>query len=120
WLFESREKGWSIELLSGKRGDKPADQELPPIVRADGTDNGFFVRDRGLHWINEDTAHLPNLAVSWDFDKLLGDRLPAPKTPRAAVESMRVAPSYAVELMAHEPQVMDPVAMQWGPDGKLW
>ncbi len=120
WLFESRETAWSIELMSGKRGEKPADQELPPIVRADGTDNGFFVRDRGLHWINEDTAHLPNLAVSWDFDKLLGDRLPAPKTPRAAVESMRVAPGYAVELMAAEPQVIDPVAMQWGPDGKLW
>ncbi len=76
WLFESMEKGWSIELMSGKRGDKPADQELPPIVRADGTDNGFFVRDRGLHWINEDTAHLPNLAVSWDFDKLLRGRMP--------------------------------------------
>lgn len=120
YLFESKEKGWSIELMSGKRGDKAADQELPPIVRADGTDNGFFVRDRGLHWINEDTAHLPNLAVSWDFDKLLGDRMPAAKTPRAAVESMRVRPGFTVELMAHEPMVMDPVAFQWGPDGKLW
>ncbi|MDP1797457.1 MAG: hypothetical protein Q8K78_08255, partial [Planctomycetaceae bacterium] len=120
WLFESREKGWSIELMSGQRGDKPADQELPPIVRADGTDNGFFVRDRGLHWINEDTADRPNLAVSWDFDKLLGDRMPPAKTPRAAVESMRVRPGFTVELMAHEPMVMDPVAFQWGPDGKLW
>ena len=50
-------------------------------MRADGTDNGFFVRDRGLHWINEETASLPNLAISWDFDKLLGDRMPAGKTP---------------------------------------
>ncbi len=120
WLFESREKGWSTELLFGWHGKKPADQELPPIVRADGTDNGFFVRDRGLHWINEDTADRPNLAVSWDFDKLLGDRLPAGKTPRAAVESMRVRPGFSIELMAHEPMVMDPVAFQWGPDGKLW
>ncbi len=120
WLFESMEKGWSIELMSGKRGDKPADQELPPIVRVDGTDNGFFVRDRGLHWINEDTADRPNLAVSWDFDKLLGDRMPTAKTPRAAVESMRVRPGFSIELMAHEPMVMDPVAFQWGPDGKLW
>ncbi len=120
FLFDPAGKRWSISLLAGKRGDKPADQELPPIVRADGTDNGFFVRDRGLHWINEDTAHLPNLAVSWDFDKLLGDRMPAAKTPRAAVESMRVRPGFTVELMAHEPMVMDPVAFQWGPDGKLW
>lgn len=120
WLCDPQNKGWSIELMSGHRGSKPADQELPPIVRADGTDNGFFVRDRGLHWINEDTAHLPNLAVSWDFDKLLGDRMPAGRMPRAAVESMRVRPGFTVELMAHEPMVMDPVAFQWGPDGKLW
>ncbi|MBI1348965.1 c-type cytochrome [bacterium] len=120
WLFESMDKGWSIELLSGQRGDKPAEEELLPIVRADGTDNGFFVRDRALHWMNEDTADRPNLIVSWDFDKLLGDRMPSAKTPRAAIDSMRVAPGYTVELMAHEPEVMDPVAMQWGPDGKLW
>ncbi|MBX3448860.1 MAG: HEAT repeat domain-containing protein [Planctomycetaceae bacterium] len=120
WLFESLDKGWSIELLSGQRGDKPASEELPPIVRADGTDNGFFVRDRALHWMNEDTAHLPNLIVSWDFDKLLGDRMPAAKTPKAAIQSMRVRPGFTVELMAHEPLVLDPVAFQWGPDGKLW
>lgn len=120
WLFESMEKGWSTELFSGERGDKPADEELPPIIRADGTDNGFFVRDRALHWMNEDTAHLPNLIVSWDFDKLLGDRMPSAKSPRAALESMRPRPGYTVELMAHEPLVMDPVAFQWGPDGKLW
>lgn len=120
WLFESVDKGWSIELMSGLRRKKPADEQLPPIVRADGTDNGFFVRDRALHWMNEDTADRPNLIVSWDFDKLLGDRMPSAKTPRAAIESMRVAPGYTVELMAHEPDVIDPVAMQWGPDGKLW
>jgi len=107
-------------ILAGQRGSKPADEELPPIIRADGTDNGFFVRDRALHWMNEDTADRPNLIISWDFDKLLGDRMPSAKTPRAAIESMRVAPGYTVELMAHEPAVLDPVAMQWGPDGKLW
>lgn len=120
WLFESLDKGWSIELLAGRRGEKPSSEELPPIVRADGTDNGFFVRDRALHWMNEDTAHLPNLIVSWDFDKLLGDRMPAAKTPKAAIQSMRVRPGFTIELMAHEPLVMDPVAFQWGPDGKLW
>lgn len=120
WLFESLDKGWSIELLAGRRGEKPASEELPPIVRADGTDNGFFVRGRALHWMNEDTAHLPNLIVSWDFDKLLGDRMPAAKTPKAAIQSMHVRPGFNVELMAHEPLVLDPVAFQWGPDGKLW
>lgn len=120
WLFASLDKGWSIELLAGKRGEKPAEQELPPIVRADGTDNGFFVRDRALHWMNEDTADRPNLIISWDFDRLLGDRLPAAKTPRAAVDSLRPRPGFQVDLMASEPMVMDPVALAWGPDGKFW
>uniref|UniRef100_A0A7C4LM00 C-type cytochrome n=1 Tax=Schlesneria paludicola TaxID=360056 RepID=A0A7C4LM00_9PLAN len=120
WLFEPAAQAWTVELLSGQRGGQPAEEELPPIVRADGTDNGCFVRDRALHWQNEDTAHLPNLIVSWDFDKLLGNRMPDPKTPHAAVESMRPRPGFVVELMACEPMVADPVAMAWGPDGKFW
>lgn len=119
WLFESMETGWSTELLSGKRGDgNPL--ELPPIVRADGTNNGFFVQGRALHWMNEDTADRPNLIVSIDFDQLLGDRMPVAKTPAAAIESMHPRPGYVVELMAAEPLVRDPVAMAWGTDGKLW
>ncbi|WLD11502.1 PVC-type heme-binding CxxCH protein [Planctellipticum variicoloris] len=119
WLFESLEKGWSTELLSGTRGDANP-LELPPIVRADGTNNGFFVQGRALHWMNEDTADRPNLIVSIDFDQLLGDRMPAAKTPAAAIKSMHPRPGYVVELMAAEPLVMDPVAMAWGADGKLW
>ena len=120
WLFESMEKGWSIELLNVKRGEKPADLELPPIVREDGSDNGFLVRDRHLCWINEDTDGLPDFIMRVAFDKLLGDRLPDAKSPEAAKQSMRVAPGYRVDLVAHEPLTMDPVALDWGPDGKLW
>lgn len=119
WLFESLEKGWSTELVSGKRGDgNPL--ELPPIVRADGTNNGFFVQGRALHWMHEDTADRPNLIVSLDFDQLLGERMPVAKTPAAAIKSMHPRPGYVVELMAAEPLVLDPVAMAWGADGKLW
>ena len=120
WLFESMEKGWSIELLNVKRGEKQAGLELPPIVREDGSDNGFFVRDRQLCWINEDTDGLPDFILRVAFDKLLGDRLPDAKSPAAAKQSMRVAPGYRVDLVAHEPLTMDPVAFDWGPDGKLW
>lgn len=119
WLFESLETGWSTELVSGTRGDgNPL--ELPPIVRADGTNNGFFVQGRALHWMNEDTADRPNLIVSIDFDQLLGERMPVAKTPAAAIQSMHPRPGYVVELMAAEPLVMDPVAMAWGADGRLW
>ena len=119
-LFESKAKGWSIELLNVKRGEKQGDLELPPIVREDGSDNGFFVRDRHLCWINEDTDGLPDFILRVAFDKLLGDRLPDAKSPQAAKQSMRVAPGYRVDLVAHEPLTMDPVAFDWGPDGKLW
>ncbi|HTD68099.1 MAG TPA: PVC-type heme-binding CxxCH protein, partial [Candidatus Limnocylindria bacterium] len=33
---------------------------------------------------------------------------------------MRVAPEFAVDLVAAEPLVVDPVAIDWGADGKLW
>ncbi len=107
-------------IYSGKRGEKKPEDELPPIMREDGSDNGFFVRDRHLCWINEDTDGLPDFIMRVAFDKLLGDRLPDAKSPEAAKQSMRVAPGYRVDLVAHEPLTMDPVAFDWGPDGKLW
>lgn len=109
------------ELLRVTRQDRRPDEiELPPIVLADGSDNGFFVKDRSLCWINESTDTLADLIVRVSFDSLLGDRLPEARSPRAAKQSMRVASGYRVDLVAHEPQTMDPVALDWGPDGKLW
>ena len=120
WLFESRERGWGIELVNAKRGENKPEDELPPIVREDGSDNGFFTRDRELCWINEQTAEQPDLMIRVSFDKVLGDRLPDAKSPAAAIKSMRVRPGYQIELVANEPLTMDPVALDWGPDGKMW
>ena len=33
---------------------------------------------------------------------------------------MQARPGFQVELMAAEPLVRDPIAMAWGPDGRLW
>ena len=41
-------------------------------------------------------------------------------SPEAALASMRVPSGYRAELVAAEPLVMDPVAFDWGPDGRLW
>ncbi len=71
WLFKDMETGWSIKLLSGKHGERKPEDELPPIVRADGTDNGFFVHSGALYWQNEDTAHLPDLVERRSFAELL-------------------------------------------------
>src|SRR6185503_18401650 len=112
WLFTGK-KGWDVELLNLKRGQGPADLELPPIVREDGSDNGFFLRDRQLSWINENTDGLTDFVMRIAFDKLIGDRLPEAKSPDAARQSMHVTPGYRVDLVAHEPQTMDPVALDW-------
>lgn len=49
---------------------------------------------------------------------LTGESKPLP--PASAAASMKVPPGYRVELVAAEPLVMDPVAFDWGPDGRLW
>ena len=45
---------------------------------------------------------------------------PRLKSPQAALKSIRVSPGFTVELAACEPLVKDPIAMEWGADGKLW
>ena len=43
-----------------------------------------------------------------------------PLTPEEALASMHTKPGLKIELVAAEPLVMDPVAFDWGPDGRLW
>ncbi|MDF1823067.1 MAG: neutral/alkaline non-lysosomal ceramidase N-terminal domain-containing protein [Verrucomicrobiales bacterium] len=43
-----------------------------------------------------------------------------PLTPEEALASMHTKPGLRIELVAAEPLVMDPVAFDWGPDGRLW
>jgi putative membrane-bound dehydrogenase-like protein len=45
---------------------------------------------------------------------------PTPKTPEESLASIRTKPGLLVELVASEPFVVDPVAIDFGPDGKLW
>lgn len=46
---------------------------------------------------------------------------PSPPTaPDQSVARLHVKNGYVAELMASEPLAQDPVAMAWGPDGKLW
>ena len=42
------------------------------------------------------------------------------RTPEASLRSIRVRPGFTVELVAAEPLVRDPIAFDWGPDGRLW
>lgn len=115
-LYRSAAEGWSHEVLSGQRGDE---RSIPPIVRG-GTNNGAWVHSRHLWVQNEDTSRLPDLVERASFNDLLIDVDPPPKTPAAALASMHPRTGFAVKLVAAEPLVADPVAIDWGADGRLW
>ena len=43
-----------------------------------------------------------------------------PLSPADALKSFYVAPGYHVELVASEPMIQAPVAIDWDPQGRLW
>ncbi len=45
---------------------------------------------------------------------------PTPTDVGEALKTIHVREGYEVQLVAAEPLVKDPVAIDWGPDGKLW
>lgn len=42
------------------------------------------------------------------------------KSPQDAIATIHVKPGYRVELVAAEPLIQSPVAINFGPDGRLW
>ena len=46
---------------------------------------------------------------------------PAPaRTPAEEFKTFQLAPGFRISLVASNPQIADPVAAQFGPDGRLW
>ncbi|NNE93115.1 MAG: c-type cytochrome [Verrucomicrobiales bacterium] len=43
-----------------------------------------------------------------------------PLDPDDSIKSIHIRKGYRIELVAAEPLVQDPVAIDWSPDGKLW
>ncbi len=48
------------------------------------------------------------------------NEFPPPREPEESRRAIQVKPGLQVELAAAEPLVQSPVAIDWGPDGKLW
>jgi putative membrane-bound dehydrogenase-like protein len=46
--------------------------------------------------------------------------LPVARTPEQSLRSITVPAGMEVELVAAEPQVMDPIDLAWGADGRMW
>lgn len=110
--------GWSYESRAGKRGDAG---EIPMIVRAGEYRNNGVWFHSGHMWIqNEDTAQLPDVVDRRSYQQLLAWETPQPKSPQEALKTFQLMPGFKIELVAYEPMVTDPVAIEWGEDGKLW
>jgi putative membrane-bound dehydrogenase-like protein len=60
---------------------------------------------------------LPVFALPEDASRTRGSRPMSPEQSRAA---LRPRPGQTVDLMASEPEVTSPVAIDFGPDGSLW
>ena len=116
WLGWDR--GWTFKVVGGKRGDPG---EIPMIVRGSANRNNGVWLQAGQLWVqNEDTAQLPDKAEHHAFSELLTIAEPPPKSPEQSLQAMRVRPGFRAELVASEPLIVDPVAFDWGPDGKFW
>ena len=109
-------EGWSRELLATSGRDEGA---LPLIARQ-GTHNGAWFHSRHLWVQNEDTSRQRDLVERRSFDELLAGAVPAPLSPLDSWRTLHPRPGMQIELVAHEPLVADPVAFDWGPDGRLW
>jgi putative membrane-bound dehydrogenase-like protein len=48
------------------------------------------------------------------------EEIPPPLSPEESLKAIVLRPGMKVELVAAEPLVVDPVAFDWGPDGRLW
>ena len=48
------------------------------------------------------------------------ETFPPPLSPEDSLAAMTLLPGFRAEIVAAEPLVTDPVAFDWGPDGRLW
>ena len=131
-LFHNMQVGWSTEVISKVRRQTTDSEDrltLPPIVRPDGSNNGAWFHSGQLWLQNEDTNRLPDLVERQSFRNMLAQSStlgvketpqPAPLSPEKSLATIQTHPDLKVDLVAAEPLVADPIAFDWGTDGRLW
>jgi len=124
YLFNPVEKknvdwrlGWTFVMREGKAGDA---NSIPPIVRADGSDNGVTFKDGAMIVSNDDTAKLPGKVLRIPYRELLKQPGPPPRTPQESLKALHVKKGFKAELVANEPLVQDPVWIDWDAKGRMW
>ena len=103
------------DILVGGRGDNFANLQ--------GMLEEFAVYDRALApkevKVHFDAGHV-KLVEGPAGDQPAQPAEPVPTDSDQALKTIHVRDGFEVQLVAAEPLVMDPVAIDWGPDGKLW
>ncbi|MCR9294297.1 MAG: c-type cytochrome [bacterium] len=119
WLFGS--DGNPSATLDGKVDEVAVyDRALEPKEVADiyGTLSDYVLRPQDVE------NHLDAVGVQRVAqpakEQAVSSEKPVPMEVDAALRTIHVPKGFRVELVAAEPMVMDPVAIDWGPDGKLW
>lgn len=116
-LFQTMQTGWAQRIVTGKAGT--AAGAIPKIV-TEGTNNGAWFAARHMWVVNEHTDKKKELVDRRPFAEWLKDVEPEAKSPAASLRALRARPGFTIELVVSEPLVVDPVAFDWGPDGRLW
>ncbi len=115
-LWDPKAIEFKAIVHSQRRGSKPAEQEPPPIVREDGSNNGFWVHSNQLVWMNEDTAKNPQLIETRSFDSLLAEhRKETARRERAKTEplvpvgvaTVDITPSYPTRMAGYGARVKE-------------
>lgn len=132
-VFQLETSGSPIwKTISNELRSESALVLMPPFIRADGTNHGVWFHSKHLWVQNEDTAHLPDKVDRRAMADILTPKprvvavpeptaaWPAPLDPDKALQEFRSSANVRVELAAAEPLVVDPVAMDWGPDGRMY
>ncbi|HXG46842.1 MAG TPA: PVC-type heme-binding CxxCH protein, partial [Methylomirabilota bacterium] len=70
--------------------------------------------------VEEIAAHYRISALTPPVPPVAAGPVSPPLSPLESLRKIHVRPGYAVELVASEPLVIDPVAIDWSPDGRLW
>lgn len=98
-------KGWSQKIRADTK--KNPHHILPSLVGKEThiSNNQLIIKGN------------PN---KWNLQDLIAFDIPAPLSPSDALKSFTLSPGFKVELVASEPVVIDPIAMNWDAQGNLW
>ena len=105
-LFRDLQTGWSIRAIEGVRGKAGTGPVIPPLIRADGTNNGAWFHSRRLWIQNEDTNRLPDHVDRLAFDDMLqplrDSEIKTAMTPMLiGAASVDITPDYPVRLSGY-------------------